>query len=115
MRPTFNDGEWAVIERRSSLGKDWLPRRFDKVIITDKKENLHKRIIGLPGDTVEIKEGLIYLNEKKLKDFVGGIVSNTNQKKKKIPEGYVWVIGDNREDSWFGALSIKNIIGKILF
>ena len=40
MQPTLEDGEWVVIERISSLGKDWVPRRFDNVVINDNNENL---------------------------------------------------------------------------
>lgn len=141
MQPTFTDGEWVVIERRSSLGKDWTPKRYNTVVIKDESENLSKRIIGLPGDTVEIKEGFIYLNERKLQDVFGSgrmsfylvdennnnlkywngpdvgedIVELVNQNKEKIPEGFVWVIGDNRKESWFGLLPIKNIVGKVLY
>ena len=141
MQPTFTDGEWVVIERRPSLGKGWAPKRYNTVVIKDESESLIKRIIGLPGDTVEIKEGFIYLNERKLQDLFGSgrisfylvdendnnlkywngpdagkdIVSLVNQNKEKIPEGFVWVIGDNRKESWFGLLPIKNIVGKILY
>ncbi len=141
MQPTLTDGEWVIIERRSALGKGWFPKRFNSVVIKDENENLSKRIIGLPGDTIEIKEGLIYLNEKKLQDPFGEgkigfylvdendnnlrywsgpetgevVVKLVNQSVKKIPEGYVWVIGDNRRDSWFGMLPIKNIVGKVLY
>ena len=141
MQPTLADGEWIIIERMSSLGKDWSPRRFNSVVIRDNSENLSKRVIGLPGDTIEIKEGFIYLNKKKLQDLFGkgrigfylvdengdnlrywngpeageAVVTFVNQKAERIPEGYVWVIGDNRRDSWFGLLPVKNIIGKILY
>ena len=141
MQPTLVDGEWVVIERRSSLGKDWLPKRLNNVVIKDKNENLSKRIIGLPGDSVEIKEGFIYLNGRKLRDPFGkgkigfylvdendnnlkywngpeagkDVVKLVYQNKEKIPKGFVWVIGDNRRDSWFGLLPIKNIVGKILY
>ena len=71
MEPTLMDGEWVVIEKISSLGKSWHPRRLNNVIIKDENENLSKRIIGFPGDTVEIRDGLIYLNEKKLQDPFG--------------------------------------------
>ena len=49
MQPTFADGEWIILERKISLGKDWIPRRFDVVIINDDEENLTKRIVGKPG------------------------------------------------------------------
>jgi len=37
-----------------------------------------------------------------------------NEKKIYIPKGYVWVIGDNIEDSWYGLLPIKGIKGIII-
>lgn len=141
MAPTFRDGEWVVIERLSSLGKNWAPKRFNKVIIKDYNEKLSKRIIGLPGDTIEIREGFIYLNERKLQDLFGegkisfylvdendnnlkywggpeagkDVVELVNQKKEKVPKGFVWVIGDNRKESWYGLLPIENITGKVLY
>lgn len=141
MQPTLEDGEWVVIERISSLGKDWVPRRFDNVVINDNNENLSKRIIGLPGDIIGIEQGIIHLNKKELKDPFGRgeisfylvdendnnlkywngpeageiIINLVSQTGQKVPEGFVWVIGDNRRDSWFGLLPIKNIVGKILY
>ena len=66
MEPTLKDGEWVVMERSSSLGEDWFPARYDNVVIKDEGEKLSKRVIGLPGDTIEIKEGVIYLKFGKL-------------------------------------------------
>jgi len=141
MEPTLRDGEWVVIEKRSSLGKDWFPKRLNNVIIKDQEENLSKRIIGLAGDTIEIKKGFIYLNERKIQDpfgkgeisfclvdenninlrywngpNAGGIVINlVSQAPQKVPEGFVWVIGDNRAESWFGLLPVRDIVGKVLY
>ena len=141
MQPTLKDGEWVVIERVSSLGESWSPRRFDNVVIKDNDENLSKRIIGLPGDIIEIEKGLIHLNKKELKDPFGrgeisfylvdennnnlkywngpeagkAVVNLVSQAAQEVPKGFVWVIGDNRRDSWFGLLPIKNIVGKILY
>jgi len=141
MEPTLEDGEWVVVEKKASLGKGWFPKRLNNVIIKDQKENLSKRIIGLPGDTIEIDKGVIYLNGKKLQDpfgegeisfclidennnnlrywngpNAGGIVINlVSQAPQKIPEGFVWVIGDNRRESWYGLLPLENIMGKVLY
>lgn len=141
MEPTLQDGEWVIVERKSSLGEGWFPRRHNNVIIKDQGENLSKRVIGLAGDTIEIKKGVIYINEKKLQDpfgegkisfclvdednnnlrywngpNAGGVVINlVSQAPQKIPEGFVWVIGDNRAESWFGMLPVKGIVGKVLY
>jgi len=141
MEPTLKDGEWVIVEKKASLGKGWFPKRLNNVIIKDQKENLSKRIIGLPGDAIEIRKGIIYLNGKKLQDpfgegeisfclvdedninlrywngpNAGGIVINlVSQAPQKIPEGFVWVIGDNRRESWFGLLPVENIVGKVLY
>ena len=143
MQPTHLDGEWVVVEKRSYLSKGWKPDWLDIVVIFDEEsgDKLTKRVIGLEGDTIEIKEGVIYLNDKKLEEPYGRgkilvylvdennnnlkywegekaggpVVELTNEKAKKIPEGNVWVIGDNREASWYGVLPINKIKGLVIF
>lgn len=141
MQPTFADGEWIILERKISLGGDWTPRRFDVVIINNDEENLTKRIVGLPGDSIGIKRGVVFLNGKELKSqFEYGklfyypvdennefltyedgpnmgepIIILEDSPNEQVPVGYVWVIGDNRNVTWFGLLPIKNIMGKILY
>ena len=147
MQPTYYDGEWIVIEKRSDLPKDWVPDRLDVVVILDEAsgDKLTKRVIGLAGDTIEIKKGIIYLNDKKYEDPYGRgkiliylvdeddnnliywedgpagekagehVVELIDQKKKRIPEGSVWIIGDNREASWYGTLPVKKIRGLVVF
>jgi len=138
MEPTYSNGEWMIVEKRNCLPKNWVPQRHDVVIIEENglNENLCKRVIGTPGDKLEIKKGYIFLNGKKLQDPFGKgaisyyltdendedlyywgtrgrVVQYVDQKQMTIPKGFVWVIGDNREASWFGLLPIKNIKGLV--
>jgi signal peptidase I len=137
MIPTHIDGEWLVMQK---IDRDWIPQRYDLVAIYDDKENelLTKRVIGLPNEHIEIKEGEIFLNDKKLDDPFGDgelisyilvdeddnelhywgttdtVTTNVNEAKIRIEEGHVWVIGDNRDVSHYGLYRIKNIRGKIV-
>ena len=140
MYPTLSDGEWVFVERRERLPEDWTPGRYDIVIITDNGtgESLIKRVIGLPGDTIEVKEGSVFINEEKIRDPYGKgrmffiltdqsgkdlhywgttdkVIQFVNQAQITIDEGFVWVVGDNRPVSWFGELPIKNIKGLVIF
>ena len=129
MEPSFDNKAVLVIEKKSSLGKNWTPDKYDVLVIKNGEEKLVKRVIGLPGDTVEILQGEIFLNEKPLVDQFHGKVLYyrvdendnilqtvyINNNKEIIPEGYVWVIGDNRENSWFGLIPVNQIIGLVVW
>ena len=80
---------------------------------------LIKRVIGVPGDKVEVKEGNLYLNDiaqdnyitdKNIKYSIGPLI---------IPEQSFWVMGDNRNNSMdshiWGFLPYENIIGRAIF
>ena len=91
-------------------------KRFDIVVIKKDKEYIIKRIIGLPGETVEFKDNKLYINGEYVKeDFKHG---NTKDFKleEKIPDNYYFVVGDNREVSYdsriIGPIKRKNILGK---
>lgn len=125
MSPAYSDGEWVVIEK-INFPPNWIPDRFDVIVIEDEVsgENLCKRIIGVPGDTIEIKDGFIYLNDKLLKDSfgygriiseeIGETIDYINQEKFTVSEGLVWIIGDNRRLSVFRQLPIKDIKGLVI-
>ena len=139
MEPTYSDGDWMVVEKRDKLPKDWAPDRYDVIVIRNEKEkeNLCKRVIGIPGDKIEIKEGHIFVNGNKLEGPYGhGRISyfltdengedlhywGTRDKVVKYPdeqqiivaEGCVWVIGDNRELSLYGILPVEDIEGLVI-
>jgi signal peptidase I len=88
------------------------PNRSDKPYI--------KRVIGLPGETVSFKDGFVYINGHKVEEpYLDGDETKCNRSvcpEVVVPEGSVYVMGDNRENSAdsrsFGPVSINSIIGK---
>jgi signal peptidase I len=99
-------------------------KRGDIVIFKPPNEIIKdyiKRCIAVPGDTVRIKDGFIFINDKRLDEpYTKGRTSYDDFPDKKIegivPDGKVVVLGDNRENSYdgrgFGYLQIERIKGK---
>ena len=133
MEPTYDDGQWVLMQRKRSLGNDWAPDRFDVIIVwSDKhKEKLCKRVIGLPGEIVEVRDGKIYIDKRELSDSFGQgklvymALEDPNSddvwwrvydniEPRIIATGEVWIIGDNREDSIFGHFPVSKIRGKVV-
>jgi signal peptidase I len=75
-----------------------------------------KRIIALPGDTVEVKNGTVYVNDSRLDEPYIKEPPTYNFQQKKLPENEYFVLGDNRNnanDSHNGwTVPLQNIIGK---
>jgi len=98
---------------------------FEKItynILEMNKISYIKRVIAVAGDRVEIKDGKLYLNEKELKETYlkeGTITKQVNYNNIIVPEGYVFVMGDNREESMdsrsFGCIPIEKIEGTVWF
>lgn len=95
------------------------PSRGDIVIFKAPKntnKNLIKRVIGLPGDTVEIIHGNVFINGTKLTETYIQRNLNLHTPKIRVSENNYFVLGDNRSASndsrdW-GTVPIKNISGK---
>ena len=88
--------------------------RFDIVVVNEGKELIIKRIIGLPGETIEYKDNQLYINGKKIKDSYGS--RKTEDFSVTVPKGKYFVLGDNRTNSMdsrvFGPFSTEQILGK---
>ena len=127
MEPTFQNNEYIITDKISyRFGK---PNRGDVVIFkapVNPDVDYIKRIIGLPGETVMVQSGRIYidgkmLNEPYLEDltpiFPGGFIKEGVVV--SIPENHYFVMGDNRPHSSdsreFGPIEKKLIIGKAVF
>lgn len=92
--------------------------RFDIVVIETDHAKIIKRVIGLPGETIEYKDNQLYINDKKVEDSYGNDVTYDFERV-KIPEDSYYVLGDNRTDSVdsriLGTISKKDILGHATF
>lgn len=82
------------------------------------QRNYIKRIVGLPGDTLEVKEGTLYVNGRRVAEpYINGVAQG-NYGPFKVPDDSVFVMGDNRNNSEdsraFGALKKAFVVGQAL-
>ena len=122
MVPTLNNKQVVLYWR---LGNNYT--RGDVVAIKMPSGDKYvKRIIGVQGDVIDIKDGFVYLNGKKLNEsFVKDGDGSTKPENKrikyphKVEAGSYWVMGDNRYESvdsrQFGSVIKDDIKGKLLF
>ena len=126
MEPTFYSGDYIFISKQAYrlFGE---PERGDVIVFrTDMKDennkdkNLIKRIIGLPGDTVEIIGGYVYLNGKLIDEpYLNEQGISGEMDEVTVPDGKLFVMGDNRgvsqdsRDVLVGCVDEQNILGKV--
>ena len=98
------------------------PRRGDVVIFQypgDKSVNYVKRVIGTPGDIVEIKRGRLILNGRELKEPYKLLDSHGDFGPETVKAGNLFVLGDNRDVSndsrFWGELPVANVEAKAVF
>lgn len=127
MDTTLSDGQNLIMDKLSYHFRD--PERYDIVIFPGPEEyGEHpyyiKRVIGLPGETVQIKNGKVYINGKKLKSDIYGITDYIEEpgiaeEPLKLGNDEYFCMGDNRPVSYdsryeeVGPVQRKEIIGKV--
>ena len=141
MKPTLLIGDHILVSKfnygvrlplfRSTLIPVGTPKRGDIVVFIypeDRSKDFIKRLIGLPGDVIEIRNKNILLNGLPWSDthgvyvddriIPGAVQPRDNFGPVTVPEGSLFVMGDNRDESYdsrfWGFVPMKDILGKAL-
>lgn len=103
-----NRGDLVVFER---------PGLADAPADTGEADDLIKRVIGLPGDSVEVRDSVVYVNGAALDEpYLPDGLQFGNAPPVVVPDDHVFVMGDNRPDSRdsraFGPVPVEDIVGR---
>jgi len=123
MEPTLSDDDILIVNRMAYLFSD--PERFD-IIVFNKSGKEHRvyatrRIYGLPGDTVQVKDGAVFINGEQIDEPINVdpmITSGLYEEEVTLDDDEYFVLGDNRNDCEdsryfnFGNVSREEIIGE---
>ena len=130
MMPNLQDGDRIILSKISSID------RFDEIAFEapDSNDNYVKRVIGIPGDTVEMRNDQLIINGKQYEEpYLDEYKQSLNEGftltedftlesltgKEKVPEGKLFVLGDNRQRSkdsrTFGFIDEESVIGDVKF
>jgi signal peptidase I len=115
MNPTFEDGDFIILNKLDSSYE-----RFDVVVVDEDYagKGLIKRVIGVGGDTVMCKNNQVFVNGDLLsQDFLSDGAYTNDFAEVIVPDGYYFVLGDNRQNSLdsrdYGVIESAYIDGKV--
>ena len=118
MEPTLHNGEFIIVNKLAySLGK---PALGDVIVFrfpNDPGQDYIKRVIGVPGDRIEVSQGHVFVNGKRLDEpYIAAMPNYSGDW--TVPADALFVLGDNRNNSsdsrnW-GPVTMEAVIGKAL-
>jgi signal peptidase I len=123
MHPTLENKDLVITLKTAYLNS--VPEQGDIVIFKSSFEDkiYIKRVIGKPGDRVEVKNGHVYVNNRELQEEYASTNYTEGNIDIIVPENKVFVLGDNRwpnasldsRSSLLGLVPMENIIGKTVY
>ncbi len=116
MQPNLHEGEYVIVDRISY----WLgaPQRGDVVVFAsaDEPQDLVKRVIGLPGETIEVFDGVAYIDGRRLDEPYLASPAASPYPARRLGTDEYFVMGDNRGNSRdsraFGPIHLDSIVGR---
>lgn len=119
MDSTLKDGDFMILDKLKYRFKDI--NRFDIVVVKTSKSYIIKRVIALPGETIEYKDNKLYINGEYIEeDFLKeGVYTKDYKFERALNDDEYFVLGDNRmvskDSRIIGPVTKKDIDGKALF
>ena len=119
MEPTYKDGGFNLCWRLSYIFSE--PQRHDVIAVrfSGKRVMLLKRVIAVAGETVEFREGKLFVNGLKLEEPYMKYPSDWSWPTRIVGQGKVYVVGDNRSvpirNHIFGQVALQRIVGRVLW
>lgn len=121
MYPTLQENDKLCVLKVVYLVSD--AKRGDIVVLKiSETKNYVKRIIGLPGQSIEVKDSRVYINDERIdEDYLSQDLEYSDYPKTQIPENFYFVMGDNRvysidsRNPTIGFIDEDDLIGKVIF
>jgi signal peptidase I len=100
MEPTIMDGQVCTVDENAYIISD--PKRGDVVLFVINADSFLSRVIGLPGETITIENGAVYIDGTILDEpyLPDGTITESDTKEFKVLDNYYFVMGDNRTQSY---------------
>lgn len=120
MEPAYHPFDYLIIDKLTYKFRS--PHRGEVIVFHppfDEKVYYIKRLIGLPGELVEVRNGYVYINGEKLNEsYLKENIYTPGEAKYYLGKDEYFVLGDNREQSFdsrkWGPVPKSRIIGKVL-
>lgn len=121
MLPTYAAGDVVLTSQRAPQLPDL--EREDLVVFTSPEDGQRalKRVAGLPGDTLVIKDSVLYVNQRAVEEpyIDHAAIDAYYSKTFTVPDGTVFLLGDNRANSIdsrdYGPVPVEELLGRVLF